>query len=66
MNKLEEVHSSYKWLLFFRVPKLMMLYEALAAEKPSVPAIIKEVGFLFKRDPDTRESLGTAITVNFY
>ena len=66
VNKLEKVHSTYKWLLFFRVPKLMMLYEALAAEEPSIPTIINEVGFLFKRDPDTRELLSTAIEVNFY
>ncbi len=66
VDKLEEVHSHYKWLLFFRAPKLMMLYETLVAEKPSIPTIINEVGFLLKRDPDTRELLSTAIEVSFY
>ena len=64
MEKIENVHSSNKWLLFFRVPKLIVLCEALTAEKPSVPAIIQEIGFLFQRNAHTNEGFKSAVKVS--
>ena len=64
MGKVENLHNSNKWLLFFRVPKLIVLYEALTAESPSVPAIIQEIGFLFQRKAHTNESFKSAVTVS--
>ena len=66
MNEVENLLSSNKWLLFFRVPKLMVLYEALTAKTPSVSAIIQEIGFLFKRNVHTSEIFKNAVKVRLY
>ena len=64
MKKVENLLNSNKWLLFFRVPKLILLYEALTAEKPSVPAIIQEIGFLFQRNAHANEGFRSAVEVS--
>ena len=64
MEKVENIHNSNKWLLFFRVPKLIVLYEALTAENPSVSAIIQEIGFLFQRNAHTSEDFKSAVNVS--
>ena len=35
LNKVEELHSSFKWLLFFQVPKLRKLHELLLEDEAS-------------------------------
>ena len=66
MEAVESVHNSNKWLLFFRVPKLIVLYEALTAKNPSIPAIIQEIGFLFQRNVHTSEVFKSAVKVSQY
>ncbi len=72
-DKVEELHSSYKWLLFFRVPKLrnlneiLMEYRTLSAEKAADPQyllkIVGEIGFLFQNNAATRTALGQIVKV---
>ena len=64
MEKVKSLHDSNKWLLFFRVPKLIMLYEALTTEKPSVVTIIQEIGFLFQRNAHTNKGFKSAVKVS--
>ena len=64
INKVEELHTSYKWLLFFRVPKLMILYDLLRADKPCISEIVQEIGFLFKRDAASRALLQGVVMVS--
>lgn len=61
--KLENLHESYKWLLFFRVPKLLVLYDCLSVDVPLVDAVTTEVCFLFRRDQDTKKKLKSAVKV---
>ncbi len=64
INTMEELHSSYKWLLFFRVPKLMILCDLLRADKPCVSEIVQEIGFLFQRDAVSRALLQNVVRVS--
>ena len=41
-----ELRNQYKWLLFFSVPKLLLLYHLLQEEKPNLEAIVHEISFL--------------------
>ena len=63
-EEVASLHRCNKWLLFFRVPKLMVLYKVLTADNPSVSSIIQEVGFLFKRDAHTSANFKDAVEVN--
>ena len=65
-EKVENLCNNNKWLYFFRVPKLMVLHEALTTENPSVHTIIQEIGFLFKRNAHASESFKSAVKVSKY
>ena len=65
INEVEDLHSHYKWLLFFHIPKLINLHELLMSQNPSVSDISYQVSFLFKRDTDTRKQLKESIAVSF-
>ena len=64
VSEVERLHSSYKWLLFFHIPKLIALYEILRSEKCDVVGVHQEIGFLFQRDAATRRKLRVAIEVS--
>ena len=52
-NKMvEALHSKYKWLLFFRVPKLMQVCKYLHTE--SIQNIYQEIQFLFEWNSSNR------------
>ena len=63
MHEVEKLYIHNKWLLFFRVPKLKVLYKTLTADKPSITTIIQEIGFLFQRNAHTSEGFQSAIKV---
>ena len=65
VREVDDLHSTNEWLLFFRVPKLMNLYETLQQSNPPVAAVAQEIGFLFKKDLITREVLQCSIQVLF-
>ncbi len=64
LTEVEGLHAKYRWLLFFRVPKLMILYELISAEVLSPSTIISEIGFLFQNDPLTRVKLSPLVEVS--
>lgn len=74
-DQVEKLHSSYKWLLFFRVPKLRILNDLLIgyATQPSQDSdpqhllnIVREIGFLFRNDSETRKALEPIVEVYTY
>ena len=66
IKEVEQLHNSNKWLLFFRIPKLIALYEILKSKRCDVSKtrIHQEVGFLFQRDATTRQELDKALEVS--
>ena len=40
------LRNKYDWLLFFKVPKLLLLYHLLTAKDPNLEAIMHEISFL--------------------
>jgi len=64
VNEVEQLHSSYKWLLFFRIPKLIVVYEILRSEKCDVARVHQEISFLFQRNATTRQKLHEVIEVS--
>ena len=51
-KKVEQLHKEYKWLLFFRIPKLIHLskhFEGSDSEY-NVDRILQEIGFLLQRN----------------
>ena len=46
MQHVNELRSQYHWLLFFSVPKLLLLYRLLQEKKINVEAIVHEISFL--------------------
>ena len=50
-KKVEQLHKDYKWLLFFRIPKLMHLSKHFeeSDSECNVGCILQEIGFLLQR-----------------
>ena len=63
---MEKVHEDNKWLLFFGVPKLMILNDALSAYPPCISTIIQEISFLCKRNVSYRGKIEEAVKVTSY
>lgn len=49
-----ELRNEYKWLLFFSVPKLLLLYHLL--QDQNLAAIVHEISFLFSNTQASWES----------
>ena len=64
IKEVEQLHNSNEWLLFFRIPKLIVLYEILKSERCDTARIYQEIGFLFHRDATTRQELHKAVEVS--
>jgi len=64
VDEVEKLHNSNEWLLFFRIPKLIVLFETLRSEECDVARVHQEIGFLFQRDIPTRQKLHEAIKVS--
>lgn len=65
MQRVTELRSQYNWLLFFRVPKLLLLYHLLIVEHPYVEAIVHEISFLFSHDQDAWKSARKMVEVRW-
>ena len=49
-----ELRKKYRWLLFFSVPKLLLLYHLLREQ--NLAAIVHEISFLFSNTQASLES----------
>lgn len=60
-----KLRSQNEWLLFFSVPKQLLLYQLIQEcnEEELVYLLLKEVMFLVSNDPETREQLSEDIKV---
>ena len=54
MERVAELRNEYKWLLFFSVPKLLLLYHLL--QDQNLAAIVHEISFLFSNTQASWES----------
>ena len=54
MEHVAELRNEYKWLLFFSVPKLLLLYHLL--QDQNLGAIVHEISFLFSNTQSSWES----------
>ena len=46
LQHVDELRNQYKWLLFFSVPKMLLLYHLLQEKNPNLGAIAHEISFL--------------------
>ena len=46
LQSVDELRAKYDWLLFFSVPKLLILYHLLQVEDPNLETIVHEISFL--------------------
>lgn len=46
MQHVDELRNQYNWLLFFSMPKLLLLYNLLQVATPNLEAIVHEISFL--------------------
>ena len=64
MQHVAELRSQYNWLLFFSVPKLLLLYHQLQEENPSVEAIVHEISFLCSNEQATWKNAHKLVEVS--
>ena len=67
-NHVTELRSQYQWLLFFSVPKQLLLYQLIQNwndknVEECLDLLLKEVMFLVTNDPITRHHLRQEIQV---
>ena len=61
MQRVAELRSQYDWLLFFSVPKLLLVYHLLQEE--NVEAIVHEISFLCSNEQDAWKSAQVEVKV---
>ena len=62
MQCVADLRSQYDWLLFFNVPKLLILYHLLR-ENDNLEAIVHEISFLCSNEQAALESAREAVEV---
>ena len=73
-KQVAELHSIYDWLLFFSVPKLLLLHQLLIEGEKAGPLaeeerarwqaeVVREVSFLCENTSDAREQLMKRVKV---
>ena len=63
MQHVTKLRNQYDWLLFFSVPKMLLLYHLLQDEKPNLEAIVHEISFLCSNEQATMESIQKRVKV---
>ena len=58
-----ELHKKYEWLMFFSVPKVIVLQQMLISDEPEVDSIVEGIGPLLVNTPSAREALSAAVKV---
>ena len=63
LQRVTELCSKYDWLLFFNVPKLLILYHLLREKDLNLEAIVHEISFLCSNEQAALESAREAVMV---
>lgn len=63
MQRVDELRNQYNWLLFFSVPKLLLLYNLMRAEIRNLEAIVHEISFLCSNEQGSRKSTRELVEV---
>lgn len=61
MQRVAELRSQYDWLLFFSVPKLLLVYHLL--QEGNVEGIVHEISFLCSNEQDAWKSAQVEVKV---
>ena len=64
VNRVDELRNQYKWLMFFSIPKMLLLYNLLIAKDPNLKAIVHEISFLCCNDQAVWQSVQVAVEVS--
>ena len=64
MQQVDELRNQYHWLLFFSVPKMLLLYHLLQEKKPNVEAIVHEISFLCCNEQAAWENARVVVEVS--
>ena len=64
VHRVDELRNQYKWLLFFSIPKMLLLHNLLRAKDPNLKAIVHEISFLCCNDQAVWESVQVAVKVS--
>ena len=63
-DRVDELRNQYDWLLFFSMPKLLLLYDLLQAESPNLEAIVHEISFLCSNQQPSWENVQKLVKVS--
>ena len=61
---LNELRSQHDWLLFFSMPKLLLLYHLIRKEAPNLEAIVHEISFLCSNEQAAWKSTHELVKVS--
>ena len=64
MGQVDKLRNQYHWLLFFSVPKMLLLYHLLQEKEPNVEAIVREISFLCCNDQTAWENARVVVKVS--
>ena len=64
-----DLRNQYEWLLFFSVPKLLLVYQLIQGwneeeREGCLDQLVREISFLINNEAMTRETLRKKIEVN--
>ena len=65
MQSVDELRNKYDWLLFFSLPKLLVLYHLLRAEDPNLEAIVHEISFLCSNEQAAWKGVQAGVEVSW-
>lgn len=64
MQHVDELRNQYHWLLFFSVPKMLLLYHLLQEENSNPWAIVHEISFLCYNEQAAWKNAQVVVKVN--
>ena len=64
MELVDKLRNQYHWLLFFRMPKMLLLYHLVKKENPNLEGIVHEISFLFHNEQAAWKSVQNMVEVS--
>lgn len=64
-QEVSELRSQYAWLLYFSIPKMLLLFKLLKSRSQSIDAIVHEVSFIVYNQKVETTELRQGVLVSF-
>ena len=64
-KEISELRSNYTWLLYFSIPKMLLLYRHIKSHSHDIDAIVHEVSFVVYNQEIERRDLQCGVEVSF-